>query len=545
MRSRAAGTTAKTLGLVALLFLLAAGCTDDAGDDGVGSAATDDGTAGTSTADDAEPEAGGELVMVLNAESTGYNPIVDRFAIQGHYVASTLFDPLARIDENGDLVPHLAESIESNDDFTAWTITIPEGITFHDGSPLTAEVVAGNLQARAANPLTGGVQLGLVDEIEAVDDRTVEVRMKEPWSVFDYMLAQQIGYVVSQSMLDGGTDLFGTGPFTIADRVIDEKVVVEANPDYWQEGLPYLDRLEFRIITDPRSMEASLQAGDIDAGITIAPGLIADLRDSDFTVVEDAAADENLIVMNADAPPLDDIRVRRALAMATDRQVINETVFSGVLPDATGPFSEGEPWYDPDDGYPVFDADEAARLVEEYTEETGDPVKVTLTQISSPIGRELSQVLSEQWSAVGIDVEVVEMEQSGFISELVGGSLQLANFQNFGYADPDFMNLFLHSRHADPANGAQINFSRTRSDDLDAALDLGRRSGDHTERVGAYQDMVRALNEELGYLWLNHRLAGIVAEPNVGGLDSAEAVGFGRVDEKSWISGLWLDQSDD
>ncbi len=189
---------------------------------------------------------------------------------------------------------------------------------------------------------------------------------------------------------------------------------------------------------------------------------------------------------------------------------------------------------------PDFDREEATRLVDEHAAETGQPVEVALTQIASPIGRELGQVLAEQWNAVGIEVEVVEMEQAGFISELVAGSLQLANFQNFGYSDPDFMHLFLHSSNADPANGAQINFSRTRSDDLDAALELGRRSGDGVERVGAYQDMVRALNEELGYLWLNHRPAGIIAEPHVGGLESAEAVGFGRIDEKAWIAGLWL-----
>src|SRR5690606_25100531 len=166
--------------LVAMsLFLFA--CSDDGGDDT--SADTGSGSSGDDspeTGGDEQPKPGGTLRFGLASETSGYNPAVDQITLSGYQVAQAVYDRLVAYDENAEWQPYLAESLEPNDDFTEWVITLRPDVVFHDGTPLTGEVLAQNLQATKDSPLLGQV-FRAVETIEVVDDLSVRVDMNTPW----------------------------------------------------------------------------------------------------------------------------------------------------------------------------------------------------------------------------------------------------------------------------------------------------------------------------------------------------------------------------
>ena len=159
-----------------VLFAGACGGSDDGSDD-----ASDDTATGesTETTEPGDPVDGGELTFAVEAESDGYNPIAHRWSISGNMIGSSVYESLTVVTADGDIEPWLAESIEPNDDGTVWTIVAKPDITFHDGSPLNAEVIAANLEARKEGALTS-TQVAPIETIEVVDDMTVHVTMDVP-----------------------------------------------------------------------------------------------------------------------------------------------------------------------------------------------------------------------------------------------------------------------------------------------------------------------------------------------------------------------------
>jgi peptide/nickel transport system substrate-binding protein len=245
------------------------------------------------------------------------------------------------------------------------------------------------------------------------------------------------------------------------------------------------------------------------------------------------------VMLNTAVPPFDNPIAREALVLATDSQQLVDDLNGGETEVATGPFASDK-WQLDDTGYPEPDPTQAAALVAQYEEETGEPLAFTLTASTGQGNTERMGILSAQWSAVGMQPEQETIEQAAFIGETVGGDYQAALFRNFGWADPDFNFLFWHSSTALGPGEISINFTQTANDELDAALELGRSSDDADERAEAYDDVQRILNEELAYVWLFHSLWGIVSEPEVRGWSEAIERGFSRQDAKIFWGDLWL-----
>ena len=227
----------------------------------------DDGGDGSTSGEDAgTPTPGGTVVYGLEAETTdGWCLPEAQLAISGIMVAQSIYDTLTRPNADGEIEPWLAESVEPNEDSTAWTIKLREGITFHDDSPLTAEVVKNNLDAyRGAYPARSP-QLFIfvfapIESVEVVDPLTVQVNLNQPWVSFDAALhgSGRVGMLAQAQLDDPSTcsdNLIGTGPFVKTEWVQNQKFVAEKNPNYWAtdeagEQLPYLDSIEFRPIVE-------------------------------------------------------------------------------------------------------------------------------------------------------------------------------------------------------------------------------------------------------------------------------------------------------
>jgi peptide/nickel transport system substrate-binding protein len=264
--------------LVALIASACGGGGDDGGDDE--GAQPDNTSPPNVTVAAGDPVEGGSLTFGLEAETDGWDPTANRWAVSGFIVANTVFDPLATYNADGEIVPYLAKAFVPNDDFTQWDIQLREGVKFHNGEPLNADAVAQLIEAHRASGLSGPV-FAEVETVEVVDDLTVRVSMATPWSSFPVVLTAQTGYVPAPAQLadpEGARNPIGTGPFTFEEWTPSSQFVVSKNEDYWQEGLPYLDEVVFKPITDQGTRLSSLDTGEIDVTHTTDDELIVDGR---------------------------------------------------------------------------------------------------------------------------------------------------------------------------------------------------------------------------------------------------------------------------
>ena len=271
--------------------------------------------------------------------------------------------------------------MEPNEDFTEWTIKLRDGVVFHDGSELTAEVVKNNLDAYrgeypARKPLLFLFVFDNIESVDVLDDLTVSVTTKTPWAAFPAHLygSGRIGMMAQAQLDDPDTcdsKLIGTGPFEIEDWSPGDTLSAVRNDNYWMtdsEGnrLPYLDRVEYRTFTEPAARNNALLAGDINALHTPTPGsteeLLAEQDAGNVTVTtSENGAEVHYLMFNVAKAPFDDPIARQAVAYGMDRESLRDTVFFGLNEIASGPFAPGVMGYLEDTGMPEFDPDRATR----------------------------------------------------------------------------------------------------------------------------------------------------------------------------------------
>jgi peptide/nickel transport system substrate-binding protein len=520
-------TAVRLFGVLALAGLIVSGCSS-ASDNGGGSQEQGVGATDFTIAPEGTPNRGGKLIYGLEAETDGFNPTGNRWAVSGHMVAQAVFDSLTALDVNAEPQPYLAESVEPNADYTVWTITLRDGVTFHDGSPVNAAAVKATLEGHKASALTGSA-VTPIESIAVTDDLTAEVTMSLPWAAFPAALTSQVGYVVAPVMLADETKdaasraPVGSGPFSFVEWVPNSRWVGTANTNYWQEGLPYLDGVEFRPITQVRSRYNSLQTAEIQMMHTTDPAIIAELRTAgeagELQLVEDRGeGEESFVLLNLDNAPLDDERIRQALAYATDTETYNEVINGGVSVVANNMFNPSSKWR-VDTDYPTFDLAQAQALVEEYKAETGaTEVRFRLSTTPTPETQRSVQLLQEQWSAAGITVDISTVDQASFINTAILSDFDANLWRQYGAPDPDVDLVWWYSKGATPGSANILNFPNLVDAQIDDALERGRQSADIGEREQAYGDFQRRFNEIIPAIWLNHTLWAVAASNNVRGI---------------------------
>jgi peptide/nickel transport system substrate-binding protein len=536
----------RLLALLIALLLVGAAC--GGGDDGGNGGGGDAGSDTTAPEDDAgEPQYGGRLVYGLEADtSSPWTPQNAVCAISCHMVMRSVFDTMTLPDESGEMHGILLESFDSNDDHTVWTLQVREGISFHDGTPLDGAAIADNLQRHLASFLTARA-LSDVDTVDATGPMTVEVRTKRPWSRFPVFLSGQTGYVASPTWLAAVDDdpakaaqPVGTGPFVFASYTPGRNFVATRNADYWREGLPYLDEIEYRFIPDVEARSSGVSRGDLDIVHTTNGEVISSARDDRrLRVTEiDRNNETSYILLRVDEEggPLNDVRVRRAMAMAIPYDELAEVRTRGVAEPANGPFPPGSKGYLEDTGYPSYDPDGAKALIEEYEAEHG-PVRFSFSTDTDPFNLVTNQLIQAYWQEVGIDVRLDQVEQGQYIVKALRGDIEAFGWRNHGGFDPDTQNFWWDSSAAAPTGEFALNFGRMRDDVIDRNLDVIRTSDDEDERVEAAEAINRRFGEQAYNIWNWWTVWGIIYQPTVHGVGQFELPGGGGTTYGSGIGG--------
>lgn len=473
----------------------------------------------TTTAEAApEPQQGGTLVVGIEGESTGYAPYLDAWTNAGHNVAKAIFDTLAVYDASGKVVPYLAESITGNEDATVWTIVLRDGITFHNGEPLNAEAVRLNFQA-VLDSAQYKDQLSLLAGMTVVDDLTLELTMSSPWGTFPNTLVgvigTQVGYIAAPAMLaspEGSRNPIGTGPFTFVEWVPDDHLTVARNEGYWA-GAPYLDGVEFRPIADSTARKAAFDAGDIDVYYTGSSSEITEYftqqEAGEVGVTIGAPSEPDVVMFNTAKAPLDDVRVRRALAMSVDiPRLYDYLEATGVKQPLTGPYASSSFWFVESD-YPDYDLAEAAALIEEYEAEAG-PVSFEFAGGQDPFITSYQELFQSMWAEIGAEASIVSRAQSENIDAVLNDNFQVILWGGIGGGDPDADYAQFHS--------GGLNFSNFTDPAIDAAMDAGRALSDQDARKEQYAVVQQILGEQVPYIWTGTNQFGVITQAGVNGL---------------------------
>jgi ABC-type transport system substrate-binding protein len=469
-----------------------------------------------------------------------------------------MLEPLTTFASDGRVVPFLAESVEPNDRFDRWTIRVRPDITFHNGEPLDAKAVKANLDTYSVSPVYGTDPFEPIRATKIVDERTVEVELAAPWASFpSYLTAEQsdgTGLMASPATIEkagplflaapGMADLYGTGPFVIeASESENDRWIARRNQDYWQEGLPYLNEVELRAVPDSSIRESGLESGDFDLVIT---SKTSD-NPSGFPVfTPDGDVQVLTVALNTQRPPLDDPALREALAAATDVKAL--AVTAGVDPGsiATGPFGPGSRWSDPAAAPASFDPERARRLVAEHEASAG-PVTVRLGAVDlETTNVAVQQQLAQQWSAVGIDVELSVVDPFAQTATLlVAGDFDAALGTQFGKPDPDLYYVWWHSSAIKTeGEGAGYNFVGVNDPALDRALDAARATPDDDTRRAEMVKVQKRLADASPYVWLWGTRWSMVSNSRVQGIGEAPLPGGGTrlamVGSRPNLEGMWL-----
>ncbi len=507
---------------VAAVALFASSCSSSGSSSGGNSASS---TSDITVKATGAPTAGGSVKFALEADSDGFNPTTNRWAVSGHMVGSAVFDPLSAYDENGKAQPYLAKSFTPSADFKSWTIELRPNVNFSNGAPVDGAAVAKSLNAMKKDVLVG-IALANIASVVASGPLSVTVTMIDPDASLPAALTTQVGYVVSPAQLDAAPPAntrspIGSGPFIQKEWVPDNRWSGTKNPNYWRSDakgnkLPYLDSLEFRPITDPQNRVNALLAGDVNIIHTTDFPAMAKLRSEAQSgavqvVFDQTETEESFVIFNTSKAPLDDVRVREGLKLCTDPAailVINDTPADRA---ANSQFTKDSPWYF-DAGFKTNDPAAGKALIEKVKAEKG-PISLNLATTPVPANVNTTALIKQQWEACGVSVTTTTTEQSKFILDLATGNYQANLSRQFSGTDPAVDYVWWTGKNA--TGPLALNFARLNDPEINAALDKGRGSPDVTVRKEAYATVQKRQTALVPYIWLAHSQWALGAAKNI------------------------------
>ncbi len=531
---------------------------------GGGNASTTVSTAAPAPSTTAAPQPGGKLVFAVEAEAAQpWTPANVQCDSPCQVRARTFFEPLAALDATTKKVePYLAQSITANANSTVFTVKLRPGVTFSDGTSLNSDVAVDNIN-RARKSFLVGAALADLANVTKVDDLTFTITTKVPWYDFPYYMTGQGFFMASSKWLaavDKDPNLaakpIGTGPFIMQSYTPGQGMVVTKNPDYWRkaEGIPYLDEIDFRVIPDATTRLNALKAGDIDMMQTDDGLSIKKLRtDKSLSMVEQSQYGETFYIMlnvGQAGSPLQDQGFRCGLTAAIDTKVISQAIDGGILPIANGPFSPGQIGHLDNSGNQQYDPAKAKQLIAAYTAaHGGQKPKIIYSTINDQQSLRLAELVQQFWSAAGVDVQIVQMDQSKLITNALLGDPQFNAFgwRNHAGLSLDNQYFWWSSQNAQPPGQLALNFGRLKDPVIDQLLAKNRSEPDPAKRE-QYADQV---NQEFAkQCWIiptRWVIWGIPGKPSIQGIGQstfpggkgllADGAGFpGQV----WFNSIWV-----
>jgi ABC-type transport system substrate-binding protein len=381
-------------------------------------------------ADGQEARSGGTLRVAWEQDVTGFDPHWSS-GLQVQYMVGNLFNSLVTVDEQLNYVPELAESWEVQEAGRVYVFKLRRGVKFHDGSDFDAAAVAWNYE-RIMDPEEKAFSrpfFEIIEAVEPIDAHTVKIILKYPTQTFLPTLAiYRVGFLIKSPATyqtwgrkDAHLHPSGTGPFKLVSWEPNQHIVLEKNPHYFKSGLPYLDRIEFKIMKEGVTRAAALRAGEVDFVNYVPKEMIERLsKDPKVQVFQGPDTQSVNISFNNSKKPFDDVRVRQALGgYGIDRHAIAKTAMLGhgkALWSFVPP--GGKDHVDFAEQFP-YDPDKAKALLKEAGFDEKNPLRYTImTHGAEPSLPTIATIMKTQLARIGVDVTVEVIDRPIFLRRL-------------------------------------------------------------------------------------------------------------------------------
>lgn len=467
---------------------------------------------------DQRPAYGDTLVEGTIGEASNLIPILASDSAS-HSVADHIYNGLVKYDKNLRIIGDLAESFQVAPDGLTITFKLRKGVRWHDGAPFTSRDVLYTYRVTIdpATPTAYSDGFKRVAAVETPDSHTVVVRYATP---FAPALESWMVGVLPAHLLEGkditksplARKPVGTGPFRFKEWISGQKIVLEANPDYF-EGRPYLDRYVYRVIPDTSTMYMELKAGGIDMmGLTPVQYMrqtdTADFR-SRYTKYRYPSNVYLYLGYNLRHPLFQDVRVRRALSTAIDKQELVQGVLFGVGTTAHGPIVPGRWAHHAGVRDLPYDPQQALSLLQEagwrpgkggILQKDGKPLRFTILTNQGNQQRLLTaQILQQRLGKLGIDVQIRVVEWAAFLKEFINkGNFEAVLLAWQTAQDPDMYSVW----HSSKTKPGELNFIGYRNHEVDRLLEEGRSTFSLELRRQAYFRIQEIMVQEQPYTFL-------------------------------------------
>ncbi|GAF23865.1 LOW QUALITY PROTEIN: oligopeptide ABC transporter, periplasmic oligopeptide-binding protein OppA [Bacillus sp. JCM 19047] len=497
------------LALTATLGLAA--CADDGQGDG-GSSNGDNG-------EDATGEAveGGDLVLAEQSDIVGLDPHQVNDVPSGH-VQYQVYEGLLTFDENMDLQNVLAEDYSWNDEGNVLTFQLKEGVTFHDGAEFNADAVKANIE-RITDEAVGSQRAFLfegIEEINVLGDYEIEFVLEEPDVAFLFSFAHSGGFMISldvieedyAAMEDGqqpytavNANPAGTGYFKYESGTVGSSdLVFTRNDDHWSGEPAILDSVTFKTVPDTSARLAELTTGDSHFITLDAAGLaqLEGIGDADLKVTDSISG--SYFGFNTEVEPFDDVRVRQAIAMAVDKEVVIDNLLEGYGFPANSPVAPGVIGHDENAEALPFDVDAAKELLAEAGYEDGFSTSIMTND--SPARIQLAEYMQSALAELNIELEVQQVEWATYLEDTANGEHEMFILGwSSATGDADYALAPLYHTDNFGSSGNRAFYSNA---ELDEILNEAVAEVDENARMDLYAQAQEIANEEVPLVFTHY-----------------------------------------
>ncbi|KQT14261.1 ABC transporter substrate-binding protein [Ramlibacter sp. Leaf400] len=400
------------------------------------------------------------MVIAMTLEPPGLDPTAGAASAIAEITHYNIYETLTKINSDGSVSPLLAESWEVSPDLTTYTFKLRKGVKFHNGEPFNAQAVKFSFDRAGGEKSTNKDKRTFANiSTQAVDEHTVVVLTKEIDPDFPFLLGQATAIIVEpKSAAENATKPVGTGPYRLENWMKGSAVTLSRWDGHRNAANVKIRRATFRFIADPSAQVAALLSGDVDAaprgisGRTVPP-----LRGNpNLQVLVSGSRAKTILAMNNKKKPLDDVRVRRAIAAAIDRKAVIEGAVDGFGVPIGSHYVPGAVGYVDTTGVNPYNPDKARALLKEAG--ISGPLELTITLPPPSYARQGGEVIASQLSKVGITAKLQNVEWAQWLSGTYGNKnydltiishvepFDLGNFAKpdyyWNYASPKFNEIY-------------------------------------------------------------------------------------------------------
>lgn len=400
------------------------------------------------------------VVLAMTLEPPGLDPTAGAASAIAEIVQYNVFETLTKINSDGSVSPLLAESWEVSPDLKTYTFKLRKGVKFQNGEPFNAKAVKFSFERAAAEKSTNKDKrtFASMDSVAAIDEHTVVILNKSLDPDFLFLMGQATAIIVEPKSVDSNaTKPVGTGPYQLAAWNKGSSVTLNKWDGYRHAANIKIKKATFRFISDPAAQVAALLAGDVDAFPRVTPRSVAQFKTNPkFQVVVSGSRAKTILAINNKKKPLDDVRVRRAIAAAIDRKAVIEGAGDGYGAPIGSHYVPGAFGYVDTTGINPFNIDKAKALLAEAGIKT--PLELSLKLPPPPYARQGGEVIAAQLAKIGIIAKIENVEWAQWLSGTYTNKnydltiishvepFDLGNFAKpgyyWGYESPQFNALF-------------------------------------------------------------------------------------------------------